>query len=198
MCLGGPVRIVLIDNYDSFTYNLVQLFSELAADVRVYRNDQVELRDIEDKRPDGIVISPGPKTPKDSGICRQLVEQFKGKYPLLGVCLGMQIINEVFGGATLLAPRPVHGERDKIFHDGRGLFAGIPSPFWAARYHSLTAKKSSPDIIVTGWNSDGLVMALEHPTYPIYGVQFHPESFMTEYGHELAANFLLAMRRNNA
>ncbi|MFH1147338.1 MAG: aminodeoxychorismate/anthranilate synthase component II [Pseudomonadota bacterium] len=184
------MKLFLIDNYDSFTYNLAQLFSRLGAHIVVRRNDRVRLEEIEAENPNGIIISPGPKTPGDSGICKDVVRRFQNRYPILGVCLGMQTINEVFEGRTVLAPRPVHGERDEIFHTGNGIFKGIPSPFRAARYHSLTIQRVSPEIKVTAWNGEDLIMGLEHISFFIFGVQFHPESFMTEYGEVMARNFL--------
>ncbi|MFZ5995562.1 MAG: anthranilate synthase component II [Thermodesulfobacteriota bacterium] len=192
------MKLVLIDNYDSFTYNLVQLFSQFPVDIVVWRNDVISLSDIEKAIPDGIIISPGPKTPAESGICKNLVRRFKDTCPILGVCLGMQIINEVFGGETVLAPRPVHGEKDRIFHNGEGILADLPTPFWAARYHSLTIRKRSEDIQVTAWNEENLVMGVTHRHYPIWGVQFHPESFMTEHGHEMAGNFLRLVKQSHA
>jgi len=192
------VKLVLIDNYDSFTYNLVQLFSQFPVEIVVWRNDVIGLSDIEKGRPDGIIISPGPKTPAESGRCKDLVRRFKDICPILGVCLGMQIINEVFGGETVLAPRPVHGEKDRIFHNGEGVFAALPNPFWAARYHSLTIKKGSDDIRITAWNEVGLIMGIAHRHHPIWGVHFHPESFMTEHGHEMAGNFLRLVKQSHA
>lgn len=192
------MKLVLIDNYDSFTYNLVQLFSQFPVDIVVWRNDVISLSDIEKATPDGIIISPGPKTPTESGICKDLVRRFKDICPILGVCLGMQIINEVFGGETALSPRPVHGEKDRIFHNGEGILADLPNPFWAARYHSLTIRRGSDDIRVTAWNEMGLIMGIAHRHYPIWGVQFHPESFMTEYGHNMAGNFLRLVSQSHA
>lgn len=188
------MKLFLIDNYDSFTYNLVQLFAGLDAQIVVRRNDRVSFKEIEEEDPNGIIISPGPKTPSDSGICKALVRRFQNRYPILGVCLGMQIINEVFGGETVLAPRPVHGEKDEILHAESGIFASIPSPFSAARYHSLTVRRASAEIKVTAWNKEDLIMGVEHISCPIYGVQFHPESFMTEYGEVMAGNFLEVCR----
>lgn len=184
------MTIIVIDNYDSFTYNLVQLFGQFPVTIEVYRNDEIGINQIEDMNPSGIIISPGPKTPGESGICKGLVRRLGKRCPILGVCLGMQIINEVFGGTTMLAPRPVHGERDLIFHKDQGILSGLSNPFRAARYHSLTVKKNSSEIITTAWNKDGLIMGIQHSDYAIFGVQFHPESFMTEGGSKLAANFL--------
>ncbi len=184
------MKIVMIDNYDSFTYNLYQLFSTVGAEVAVYRNDSITTEELQNIKPDAIVISPGPKDPSDSGISKEVVEDMGRAIPILGVCLGMQVINEVFGGRTVLAPRPVHGERDLIYHTGAGIFQSVPSPFLAARYHSLMVKISSKELDVLALNSENIVMAIRHKEYPITGIQFHPESFMTEYGETLAKNFI--------
>jgi anthranilate synthase component 2 len=184
------MRLVMIDNYDSFTYNLVQLFYEFDLEVVVRRHDEVDLAGIEALRPDWLCISPGPKAPVDAGISKAVIAHFYKEMPILGVCLGMQAINEVFGGRTVLAPEPVHGKRHEIFHTGEAVFAGLPSPFGAARYHSLMVSQVSPDLIITARSADGVIMGLSHRRYPLHGVQFHPESFLTEYGRELAANFL--------
>ncbi|MFP3868808.1 MAG: anthranilate synthase component II [Desulfobacteraceae bacterium] len=184
------MRLLIIDNYDSFTYNLVQLFYEFDLEVLVFRHDQITLGAIESLDPDWLCISPGPKAPKDAGISKAVIAHFAPRLPILGVCLGMQALNEVFGGRTLLAPVPVHGKRYQVFHQGRGLFDGLPSPFWAARYHSLAAQPQSNDLEVTARSQDGVVMGLAHRRHPLHGVQFHPESFLTEYGKELTVNFL--------
>ncbi|MBW1986852.1 MAG: aminodeoxychorismate/anthranilate synthase component II [Deltaproteobacteria bacterium] len=184
------MRLLIIDNYDSFTYNLVQLFYEFDLEVLVFRHDQITLGGIESLNPDWLCISPGPKAPKDAGISKAVIAHFAPQLPILGVCLGMQALNEVFGGQTDLAPVPVHGKRYQVFHQGRGIFDGIPSPFWAARYHSLAVDPRSADLEVTAWANDGVVMGLSHRRYPLHGVQFHPESFLTEYGKELTVNFL--------
>ena len=184
------MRLVMIDNYDSFTYNLVQLFYEFDLEVVVRRHDEVDLAGIEALRPDWLCISPGPKAPADAGISKAVIAHFYQEMPILGVCLGMQAINEVFGGRTVLAPVPVHGKRQEIFHTGEAVFAGLPSPFGAARYHSLMVSPASADLVVTARSADGVIMGLSHRRYPLHGVQFHPESFLTEYGRELAANFL--------
>ncbi len=184
------MRLVMIDNYDSFTYNLVQLFYEFGLEVLVYRHDAVTITQITAMEPDWLCISPGPKTPAQAGISKEVIARFHRQIPILGVCLGHQAINEVFGGATVRAPVPVHGKRSQVFHEGRGLFAGLPSPFAAARYHSLMADCTSPDLEVTALSEDGLIMGLSHRVYPLHGVQFHPESFLTSHGRELAANFL--------
>ena len=184
------MRLVMIDNYDSFTYNLVQLFYEFDLEVLVFRHDAVSLGAIEDLSPDWLCISPGPKGPAQAGISKAVIAHFYQKIPLLGVCLGHQALNEVLGGATTRAPVPVHGKRHQVFHNGRGLFQGLPSPFGAARYHSLMAVPTSPDLEVTAWTADGVVMGLSHRRFPLHGVQFHPESFLTSHGLQLAANFL--------
>jgi anthranilate synthase component 2 len=184
------MRLVMIDNYDSFTYNLVQLFYEFDLEVLVFRHDAVSLPQIDALQPDWICISPGPKAPAQAGISRAVISRFYQEIPILGVCLGHQAINEVFGGATVKAPVPVHGKCHQVFHHGRGIFAGLPSPFAAARYHSLMASPHSPELEVTARTEDGVIMGLSHRRYPLHGVQFHPESFLTEHGHALAENFL--------
>jgi anthranilate synthase component 2 len=184
------MRLLLIDNYDSFTFNLAQLFRGLGIAVTVHRHDGIDLSGIEALDPDWICISPGPRTPSHSGICKDVVLQFGGKRPVLGVCLGMQVINEAFGGRTVRASRPVHGKRAPVHHDGQGLFQGLPSPFQAARYHSLAIELDSPDLISQAHDEEGTIMAIRHRTLPIYGVQFHPESFLSQYGPDMAANFL--------
>jgi anthranilate synthase component 2 len=184
------MRLVMIDNYDSFTYNLVQLFYEFDLEVMVFRHDAVSLAQIEALAPDWLCISPGPKAPAQAGISKAAIAHFQEKIPVLGVCLGHQALNEVWGGATRQAPVPVHGKRHQVFHHGRGLFKGLPSPIWAARYHSLMAVPSSPDLEVTAVAGDGVAMGLSHRRFPLHGVQFHPESFLTSHGRQLAANFL--------
>jgi anthranilate synthase component 2 len=180
----------MIDNYDSFTYNLVQLFYEFDLEVLVFRHDAIDLGRLAALKPRWICISPGPKAPAQAGISKAVIARFYREIPILGVCLGHQAISEVFGGRTVRAPVPVHGKRYQVFHGGRGLFAGLPSPFWAARYHSLMAVPNSPELEITARSSDGVVMGLSHRRYPLHGVQFHPESFLTSHGHRLAANFL--------
>lgn len=185
------MRLVLIDNYDSFTYNLFQLFCEFDhVKVLVYRHDAISVAAIASLSPHWIVISPGPRSPAHSGISKAVVQTFAGRVPILGVCLGMQVINEVYGGSTLRAPVPVHGKRSWVHHAGLGLFQGLPSPFCVARYHSLQCQVASTDIEETAWAEDGVVMALQHKNLPVWGVQFHPESFLSEYGLEIAARFL--------
>jgi anthranilate synthase component 2 len=184
------MRLVMIDNYDSFTYNLVQLFYKFDLEVLVFRHDAIGLREIEALRPDWLCISPGPKAPAQAGISKEVIAHFHRDIPILGVCLGHQAINEVWGGATTRAPLPMHGKCSQVHHRGRGLFRGLPSPFKAARYHSLMAVPASGDLEVTAWTADGVVMGLSHRQFPLHGVQFHPESFLTSYGYDLAANFL--------
>jgi anthranilate synthase component 2 len=184
------MRLVMIDNYDSFTYNLVQLFYEFDLEVLVFRHDAVTLSQIAALNPDWLCISPGPKAPAQAGISKAVISRFYQEIPILGVCLGHQALNEVFGGATVKAPLPVHGKRHQVHHHGRGLFAGLPSPFGAARYHSLMAVPNSEELEVTAWTADGVVMGLSHRRYPLHGVQFHPESFLTDHGYILADNFL--------
>ena len=182
--------LVMIDNYDSFTYNLVQLFYEFDLEILVFRHDAITLAGIEALKPRWLCISPGPKAPAQAGISKEVIAHFYKRLPVLGVCLGHQAINEVFGGATVTAPVPVHGKQSQVSHQGRGLFAGLPSPFAAARYHSLMAAPNSPDLEITARSDDGVIMGLSHRHYPLHGVQFHPESFLTSHGHALAANFL--------
>jgi anthranilate synthase/aminodeoxychorismate synthase-like glutamine amidotransferase len=184
--------LVIIDNYDSFTYNLVQYFGELKAETKVFRNNQLTLKELIDLNPDQVVISPGPCTPKESGISPEVVRFFSGKVPLLGVCLGHQCIGEVFGGKVIRAPYPVHGKISVIHHNGQGIFKDIPETFEAVRYHSLVVEKESfPDELeVTATTEDGLVMGLRHLKHPTFGVQFHPESIFTGVGKSLLANFL--------
>ncbi len=184
--------IAVIDNYDSFTYNLVQFLGELGAELRVWRNDQVTVEEIAAAQPSHIVISPGPGTPeKDSGVSNEVIRRLGPRIPILGVCLGQQCIGYVFGGRVTRAPRLMHGKTSPIYHTGKGIFDGIPSPFTATRYHSLIVAEPVPEELeVTAFTSEGEVMGLRHRQYPIFGVQFHPESILTEYGHDLLRNFL--------
>ena len=184
------MRLVMIDNYDSFTFNLVQLFYEFDLEVRVYRHDEITLDGIERLKPDWICISPGPKDPAHAGISKAVIRRFGPRIPLLGVCLGMQAINEVFGGTTRKAPVPMHGKCSLVEHSGLSPFSGIPSPFRVARYHSLCIEPGSPSIEPLAFAEDGVIMGIRHRTWPICGVQFHPESFLSEYGVMLARNFL--------
>jgi len=182
---------LLIDNYDSFTYNLWHYLGELGAEVVVRRNDAVTVADVLAMSPEGIVISPGPSIPEKAGICMELVRQ-AGRIPILGVCLGHQAIGAAFGGRVVRAPEPVHGKVSRIFHDQTGVFAGLPSPFPATRYHSLVVEGASlpPGLRVTASSADGLIMGLVHDERPIHGVQFHPESIESQHGHALLHNFL--------
>jgi anthranilate synthase component 2 len=184
------MRLVMIDNYDSFTHNLVQLFYEFDLEVLVFRNNQVTIQTIEELKPSWICISPGPKDPRHAGISKEVVRRFCPRIPILGVCLGMQVINEVLDGRTHKAPLPVHGKRCQVNHSGEGFFRDIPSPFWAARYHSLCIELRSSLLEPLAHSEDGVIMAIQHEIWPLCGVQFHPESFLSEYGYELVANFL--------
>ncbi|HEY9434550.1 MAG TPA: aminodeoxychorismate/anthranilate synthase component II [Blastocatellia bacterium] len=194
-----PPFVVLIDNYDSFTYNLYEYFCQLTPAVQVFRNDKVDIPEIARLRPDLIVISPGPKAPRDAGISKEVISRLGHTIPILGVCLGHQCINEVFGGSTVRAPCPWHGKTSIIHHDGKVLYDGVPDGISVARYHSLVAdpKTIGPDLYVSAWTEDGIVMGLRHHYYPIEGVQFHPESFMTEYGQMMLRNYLTRVRREN-
>lgn len=185
--------ILVIDNYDSFTYNLVQYLGELGAEVKVVRNDQVGVEDVEAMKPERILLSPGPCTPNDAGITLDVIRHFAGKLPLLGVCLGHQAMGQAFGGDVIRAPYLMHGKTSQILHDGKTIFEGIGNPFTATRYHSLIVERSSipAALEITATTSDGLVMGLRHKEFPACeGVQFHPESIMTTEGKKLLANFL--------
>ncbi|MBU7320908.1 aminodeoxychorismate/anthranilate synthase component II [Paenibacillus oleatilyticus] len=184
--------ILVIDNYDSFTYNLVQYLGELGEKIEVRRNDEIDLEGIEALKPDHILISPGPCTPNEAGISLSLIERFKGRIPILGVCLGHQSIGQAFGGEVIRAERLMHGKTSEIFHDGQGVFKDMPSPFTATRYHSLIVKKETlPDcFVITAETAEGEIMGLRHKDYPIEGVQFHPESIITDHGHQMLRNFL--------
>ncbi len=189
--------LLMIDNYDSFTYNVVQYLGELGSDVKVVRNDEISCAEIAELAPERIVISPGPCTPNEAGISLELVETFAGKIPLLGICLGHQSIGQAFGGKVIRARKVMHGKTSMVYHQGAGVFAGLKSPYEATRYHSLVVEKSSlPDCFeITAWTQleDGTVdeiMGIRHKTLAVEGVQFHPESILTELGHELLANFL--------
>jgi len=184
--------LILIDNYDSFTYNLYQYLSELGEEVEVIRNDKITVLEVEAKRPDRVVISPGPCTPDEAGISLALIAHMAGKVPVLGVCLGHQSLGQVFGGKVVRAGRLMHGKTSPIFHDGKGLFAGVPNPFEAVRYHSLLVEKESlPDCLeITAESDQGEIMGLRHREYVVEGIQFHPESIMTAVGKDLLRNFL--------
>ncbi|MBW3512736.1 aminodeoxychorismate/anthranilate synthase component II [Janthinobacterium sp. NKUCC06_STL] len=184
--------LLMIDNYDSFTYNIVQYFGELGEDVRVYRNDEITIEQIEALNPDRICISPGPKAPAQAGISVEVLKYFAGKKPILGVCLGHQAIGEAFGGKVIRAKQVMHGKTSLIAHTGVGVFKDIPSPFTVIRYHSLAIERASlPSCLeVTAWTDDGEIMGVRHREYDIEGVQFHPESILSEHGHALLKNFL--------
>jgi para-aminobenzoate synthetase component 2 len=184
--------ILMIDNYDSFTYNLVQYLGELGADVQVYRNDQITVAEIERLAPEKIVISPGPCTPKEAGISCDAIRHFAGRVPLLGVCLGHQCIGEVFGGEIVRAPALFHGKTSMIYHDGKTIFRGLPRPFEATRYHSLVIRRETvPDCLeLSAETDDGVIMGVRHREYLLEGVQFHPESILTREGKRLLGNFL--------
>ena len=184
--------ILMIDNYDSFTYNLVQYLGEMGEQLLVKRNDQITLQGIKRLRPSSIVISPGPGRPSDAGISNDLIKTFAGTIPILGVCLGHQCIGEVFGGDVVRAKRPMHGKTSKIYHTKTGLLAGLPNPFDATRYHSLIVKRDTlPGALeITAWTQDREIMGLRHRRVPVYGVQFHPESILTTVGKDLLRNFL--------
>lgn len=189
--------LLMIDNYDSFTYNIVQYLGELKADVKVVRNDEISANDIASLHPERIVISPGPCSPSEAGISLQTIKQYAGKIPILGVCLGHQSIGQAFGGDVVRASKVMHGKTSMIYHNGKGVFANLPNPFRATRYHSLIVKKETlPDCLeITAWtqHQDGSmdeIMGLRHKTLQIEGVQFHPESILTEHGHQLLQNFL--------
>ena len=184
--------LLMIDNYDSFTYNLVQYLGELGQHVVVYRNDQITLNDIEALAPSHIVISPGPCTPNEAGISVELTEAYGGEIPILGVCLGHQSIAQAYGGRIIRAQKPMHGKTSMIEHDESGLFSGLSNPFQATRYHSLIVEKATlPSCFeVTAWAEDDEIMAIRHNQYPLVGVQFHPESILTQYGHQLLKNFI--------
>jgi anthranilate synthase/aminodeoxychorismate synthase-like glutamine amidotransferase len=185
--------LLVIDNYDSFTYNLVQYLGELGAEMRVFRNDEIELEEIENElKPEKILISPGPGTPDDAGISLKVLERFAERIPILGVCLGHQAIGQIFGGKVVRAPEPVHGKPVEICHDGKTIFAGLEYRFRAGRYHSLIVERESlPETLeISATSPDGLIMALRHKTHKIEGVQFHPESILTTEGKKLLQNFL--------
>jgi len=193
--------LLVVDNYDSFTFNLVQMFRRYALSIHVYRSDRIDADQAEALAPDYILISPGPKDPAHAGNSLSLIRRWYQRVPVLGVCLGLQCINEVFGGRTIRSPHPLHGKTSAILHDGRGLFAGVPSPFRAARYHSLAVAPNEAalkrELRITARAEDGTIMGLAHRRFPLGGVQFHPESFLTEYGFNLIENFLQLGRMGN-
>lgn len=192
--------ILLIDNYDSFTFNLVQFLGDLGAECEVWRNDALSVDAVLAKKPEAIVLSPGPCTPNEAGICLDLITAAAGQVPILGVCLGHQAIGQAFGGQVVRAPVPMHGKVSPVQHRNSDVFEGLPSPFNATRYHSLIVERDSlPDTLVaTAFTEDGLIMGLRHRDLPIFGVQFHPESIASEHGHQILANFLAIGRGRNA
>ncbi len=184
------LKLLVIDNYDSFTYNLVQMFLHYDLEIEVYRSDAISLQHIENAEPDYALISPGPKDPSHTGVSIPLIKTFYKKIPILGVCLGMQCINEAFGGKTVRAPVPMHGKTSPVIHKGESVFKDLPAPLQAARYHSLMTVPKGDELMMTAESDDGVIMGLCHPEYPLHGVQFHPESFMTENGFLMIENFL--------
>jgi len=184
--------LLMIDNYDSFTYNLVQYLGELGADIKVFRNDKINIAGIKRLKPKGIVISPGPGRPEAAGISCALIKEFAGSIPILGVCLGHQAIGYVYGGRIISAKELMHGKTSLIYHNRKDIFKGIPSPFEATRYHSLVVeRKTLPECLeITAWTKDAQIMGLKHKAYPVWGVQFHPESILTKKGKAILANFL--------
>ena len=184
--------ILLLDNYDSFTYNLAQYLGELGCQVEVHRNDRISVEQIAQRKPERIVISPGPCTPQEAGICVELVQRLAGKIPILGVCLGHQAIGAAFGGKIIRAPKLFHGKTSQIRHDGSGVFRGLPNPFTATRYHSLIVERKTlpAELQINAETDDGIIMGMQHRQYPLMGVQFHPESVLTESGKQLLKNFL--------
>nr|WP_294502472.1 aminodeoxychorismate/anthranilate synthase component II [uncultured Rhodopila sp.] len=192
--------ILLIDNYDSFTFNLYHFLGDVGARCEVWRNDKLSVAEALAMQPEAIVLSPGPCTPAEAGICLDLIAAAAGKFPILGVCLGHQAIGQAFGGKVVRAPQPMHGKVSAISHTATDIFAGLPSPFHATRYHSLIVERDGiPDTLVpTAWTDDGLIMAMHHRTQPIFGVQFHPESIASEHGHAILANFLAIARGTNS
>jgi len=186
------MKVIMIDNYDSFTYNIYQYLGILGADVTVYRNDEIGLEEIRIKKFDKIVISPGPGRPEDAGISMEVIQYFYDKIPILGICLGHQCIGQVFGGKIINAKKIMHGKTSQIFHNSKGIFKDIPSPFTATRYHSLVVERDSfPDNLeITAWTEDEEIMGLQHKEYPVYGIQFHPESILTKEGMNILRNFL--------
>ena len=185
--------LLMIDNYDSFTYNLVQYFGELGEDVTVVRNDEIDLAGIAALKPDHIVVSPGPCTPNEAGVSVPLIREFAGKIPILGVCLGHQSIGQAFGGKIVRAKILMHGKTSPVHHLDQGVFAGLPSPFTATRYHSLVIERETlpRELEITAWTDDGEIMGVRHKSMVVEGVQFHPESILTEHGHKLLGNFLM-------
>lgn len=191
--------ILLIDNYDSFTFNLFHFLGEVGGHCEVVRNDKLTVTEALAAEPEAIVLSPGPCTPNEAGICLDLIAAAAGRIPILGVCLGHQAVGQAFGGRVVRAPAPMHGKTSRIFHGATDIFAGVPSPFTATRYHSLIVDRATlpSELIATAWTEDGIVMGLSHRTFPVWGVQFHPESIASEHGHTLLRNFLAMARGSN-
>lgn len=183
-------KLLVIDNYDSFTFNLVQMFRRYELSISVFRADALCVEDVVRHAPDYVLVSPGPKAPRDAGISTELIRRCHGQFPILGVCLGMQCMNEAFGGRTVHAPLPMHGKTSSVHHDGTGLFAGVPQGFKVARYHSLAITDTSSELRINARSEDGVPMGVQHVRSPLFGVQFHPESFLTEHGFTLITNFL--------
>jgi anthranilate synthase component 2 len=187
-------KLLVIDNYDSFTYNLVQMFRQYPLDLKIFRSDNITMAAVERLAPDYILISPGPKDPAHAGISMDLIRAWHQSVPILGVCLGMQCINEAFGGRTIRSPQPLHGKTSSVHHHGRGIFQGLPSPFQAARYHSLAVQPAPEalkgELTIAARTQNQIIMGLSHRKYPLHGVQFHPESFLTRHGYHLVENFL--------
>jgi anthranilate synthase component 2 len=183
-------KLLVIDNYDSFTFNLVQMFRRYELDISVVRADSLSVADVARRRPDYVLVSPGPKSPSAAGISTELIRDCHAEFPIFGVCLGMQCMNEAFGGSTVHAPVPMHGKTSAVHHDGSGLFDGVPAPFTVARYHSLAITGISDRLRVNARSTDGVPMAVQHVRHPLFGVQFHPESFLTQHGFKLVENFL--------
>jgi anthranilate synthase component 2 len=183
-------KLLVIDNYDSFTFNLVQMFRSYPLDISVFRADALSVDEAKRWGPDYVLVSPGPKRPSSAGISTELIARGQADFPILGVCLGMQCMNEAFGGSTVRAPLPMHGKTSAVEHDGTGLFEGVPAPLTVARYHSLAITRVSDSLRVNARSTDGVPMAVQHVRYPLFGVQFHPESFLTQHGFRLIENFL--------
>jgi anthranilate synthase/aminodeoxychorismate synthase-like glutamine amidotransferase len=195
----SAAMILVIDNYDSFTFNLVHFLGELGGECEVVRNDALTVDEALARAPEAIVLSPGPCTPNEAGICLDLIAAAAGRFPILGVCLGHQAIGQAFGARVSRAPAPMHGKTSQVNHQGTDIFAGLPSPFQATRYHSLLVERDTlpPSLVLTAWSDDGLIMGLRHRTLPVFGVQFHPESIASQHGHDILANFLaIAQGRN--
>jgi len=183
-------KLFVLDNYDSFTFNLVQMFRVYPLDVVVVRADKITVDEVAEQKPDYIVVSPGPKDPAAAGISVPLIAKLYTKFPIFGVCLGMQSMNEAFGGITVRAPLPMHGKTSEVHHGNKGVFVGLPDPVKVARYHSLAVTNVNPALEVTAQTADGVIMGLSHREHPLHGVQFHPESFLTEHGFPMIENFL--------